>query len=132
MRSNAQLLERCVLMNKVTKVKQSLQKEKWIALIKDCQSSGLTIRAWCEQNNIKEQTYYRNLHKLRAELCEQLPVPATTEDKPVVFQPLQVDSPVANTKAAVIVHMGNTTVEINEGTSRDTIQAVLLALQSAC
>ena len=46
-------------MNKVSQVKSSIRKEKWLSIIKECQSSGMTIRAWCKQNNIKEATYYR-------------------------------------------------------------------------
>ena len=52
-------------MNQVTQVKSELRKERWKQLIQDCQSSGMTIRDWCAQNGIKEQTYYRNLQKLR-------------------------------------------------------------------
>ena len=46
-------------MNKVSQVKSSIRKERWLSIIKECQSSGMTIRAWCKQNNIKEATYYR-------------------------------------------------------------------------
>ncbi len=45
-------------MNKVSQVKSSIHKERWLSIIKECQSSGMTIRAWCKQNNIKEATYY--------------------------------------------------------------------------
>ncbi len=119
-------------MNKVSKVKQSLHKENWISLIKECQSSGMTIRAWCKQNNIKEQTYYRNLHKLRSEICEQLPVPVSEPEKPVTFKPLEVQTPVSDMKAAVIVRVGNATIEINNGASKETVEAVLLALKASC
>lgn len=119
-------------MDKVSKVKQSLHKEKWISLIKECQSSGMTIRAWCKQNNIKEQTYYRNLHKLRSELCEQLPVPISEPEKAVTFKPLEVQTPVPDMKAAVIVRVGNATIEINNGASKETVEAVLLALKASC
>lgn len=119
-------------MNKVTKVKQSLHKEKWIALIKDCQSSGMTIRDWCKQNDIKEQTYYRNLQKLRSEICEQLPVAVSKPEKPVVFQPLQVGTPIPDVKPAVIIRRGDTTIEINSNASKETVEAVLIALTSSC
>ncbi|MEE1007861.1 MAG: hypothetical protein UH963_01790, partial [Agathobacter sp.] len=46
-----------------------------------------------------------------------------------VFKKLEVTTPVENTKAAVVIRLGGATVEVNEGTSQQTIQAVLLALQ---
>lgn len=45
---------------------------------------------------------------------------------------MKVSTPVPDTKAAVIIHLGAATIEINEGTSQETIQAVLLALQVTC
>lgn len=119
-------------MNKVSKVKQSLHKEKWLSIIKECQFSGMTIRAWCQQNNIKEATYYRNLQKLRSEICEQLPIAASEPEKPVVFQPLQVETPIPDVKPAVIIRRGDTTIEINSNAPKETVEAVLIALASSC
>lgn len=119
-------------MNNVSKVKQSIHKENWVFLIKECQSSGMTIRAWCKQNNIKEQTYYRNLHKLRSEICDQLPIPISGPTKPVTFKPLEVQTSVSDRKAAVIVRVGNATIEISNSASKETVEAVLLALKTSC
>ena len=52
--------------------------------------------------------------------------------KPPVFKKLEVTTPIENTKAAVVIRLGGATVEVNEGTSQQTIQAVLLALQGIC
>lgn len=49
-----------------------------------------------------------------------------------MFKQLEVQSPVPNTQAAVIIRLNGATVEVNEGTSQQTIQAVLLALQNVC
>ena len=57
-------------MDQVTRTKKYLKQEEWKALILECQASGVTVKAWCKSNNICEQTYYRNLQKLRAKLCE--------------------------------------------------------------
>lgn len=119
-------------MDQVTKVRKYIKREQWKTLIKDCQSSGMTVTAWCKTNGICEQTYYRNLKILREELCENLPVPINIPEKPVTFKRLEVTAPVPDTKAAVIIRLPNTTLEINEGASQQTVQAVLLALQSVC
>lgn len=46
----------------------------------------------------------------------------------VSFGKLQVNVPACISKAAVTVHMANATVEITEGTSQQTVEAVLRAL----
>ena len=119
-------------MDQVTKVRKYIKREQWKTLIKECQSSGMTVTAWCSLNGICEQTYYRNLKKLREELCENLPAPVDTPEMPVAFKKLEVMSPLSDTKAAVIIRLPNATLEINEGASQQTVQAVLLALQSVC
>ena len=56
-------------MDQVTKVRKYLKREQWLVLISDCQSSGMTVTAWCKQNDICEQTYYRNLKTQWEEAC---------------------------------------------------------------
>lgn len=113
---------------------KQLKLEQWKTLIAECMASGMTVTSWCKANGIVEQTYYRNLKRLRELELEKLPqalIPVP-EEKPVAFKKLEVQTPVANTQAAVIIRLPNATVEIAEGTSQQTIQAVLLALQSVC
>lgn len=118
-------------MDQVTTVRKHMKCEQWKSIITECRSSGMTVTAWCKANGICEQTYYRNLKKLRTEMLESFPVPVPDE-KPVAFKKLKVHTPVSNTQAAVIIRLNGATVEIREGTSQQTIQAVLLALQSVC
>lgn len=121
-------------MDKVTAVRKHLNHEQWKAIITDCRSSGMTTTAWCKANGICEQTYYKHLKKLREEMIESFPslVPTANTEKPAIFKKLEVQTPVPNTQAAVIIRLNGVTVEVNEGTSQQTIQAVLLALQSVC
>ena len=62
---------------------------------------------------------------------KELPVPVP-EEKPVVFKQLEVQTPVAGTQAAVIIRLPFATVEVAEGTSQATVEAVLLALRCLC
>lgn len=117
-------------MDQVTQVKRQFRREQWKQHIAECQASGMTVRNWCKLNNLSEPTYYYYLKQFRQELCESLPVPVTEVPKPVPFTKLEVQTPIENTKAAVIIRLPQATVEINEGASQQTVQAVLLALQS--
>ena len=120
-------------MDQVTKVHRQLKREEWKSIISECRASGMTVKAWCKDHGIIEQTYYRNLKRLREEMLESLPAPIIQDDnKPTVFKKMEVSTPVPDAKAAVIIHLGVATIEINEGISQETIQAVLLALQVTC
>jgi len=119
-------------MDQVTRTRKYLKREEWKSLISECQSSGMTITSWCKSNNICEQTYYRNLQKLRAELCESFPVPVVKPEKPVEFKKLEVKTPLQNMQAAVIIHLPNASLEINNGATQQTVEAVLFALKNIC
>ena len=120
-------------MDQVTKAKVQFRREQWKKLIMECQQSGLPVRTWCTQHGFREQTYYYYLKKIREEELSKLPVPITLEEtKPAVFQKLEVTAPIPDTGAAVIIKLPQATLEIREGTSQQTIQAVLVALQSIC
>ena len=59
-------------------------------------------------------------------------LPVKVPKQPVAFKQLVVKSLVANTWTAVIIHLPQATLEVTEETSQQTIQTVLLALQSVC
>ena len=50
-------------MDQVAKVKRHLKQEQWKALINECQSSKMTVAAWCKVNGICDQTP-QNLWKI--------------------------------------------------------------------
>ena len=56
-------------MDQITKVKKRLKQEQWKPLIKDFQSSKMNVSSLFKANGICEQTYYRNLKRLREYSC---------------------------------------------------------------
>ena len=120
-------------MDQVSLAKNQMRAENWRTLIQACRQSGQTVVSWCEQNNINSKTYYYWLRKLRTQELDgkELPVPVP-EEKPVVFKQLAVQTPVVGTQAAVIIRLPSATVEVAEGTSQATVEAVLLALRCLC
>ena len=102
-------------MEKITLVKQEITAAEWIERIRDCRNSGVTVTEWCKQNGINPQTYYYHLRRLRERICEQVPVPVGQMREPG--------------KTAVTIHSGNLSVEIADGTSSATIEALIRALK---
>lgn len=41
----------------------------WIDTIRQCRSSGLSDRNWCEQNNVPLSTFYYHVRRLRDKAC---------------------------------------------------------------
>lgn len=119
-------------MDQVTQTKRYLRWEQWKSTIAACQSSGMTVKSWCKQNNICQQTYYRNLKKHREEIVETLPAPMGAYEKAVSFHKLEVEGSVCNSQARVFLHLPSATLEICDGSSYQTIEAVLLAWKSIC
>ena len=73
----------------------------------------MTVTAWCK-HGICVQNYYRNLKKLREEVCSSFPVPVQSV-KPTVFKQLQLQQPVLDGNAAVLVHLPYATLEVHNG-----------------
>lgn len=94
------------------------------ALISGCQSSGMTVTAWCKQNGICEQTYYHNFRKLWEEACGSFPAPAQA-GKPAVFKQLQLRQFVSDGNAAVLIYLLYAALEVYNGVGRENLEACL-------
>jgi len=46
--------------------------KQWIKLVQDRDSSGLTIKAYCESIGMAEHSYYHRLRKVREAACGEL------------------------------------------------------------
>ena len=120
-------------MDQVTAIKNHYRVEEWKQLILDYQSSGMKLYEWCESRNVTKDMYYYWLRKIREQACDELAANNPIQKQEVTpFKKLEVMAPVPNTTAAVIIRLNGATIEVNEGTSQHTIQAVLMALQGLC
>lgn len=102
-------------MDKIAVVKREVRHAEWAAQVQECRNSGLTVQQWCDQNGIGIKTYYYRLRKLREDVCQQVPFPIGSVEAPAP-------------RGAVTVHANNMTIEIADGTSDQTIAAVIRAL----
>ena len=118
-------------MDQVTFAKSSYRMEQWKQLILECRKSGLKVDEWCEQNNLSHHAYYYWLRKIRiAALAEQ-----AGGFQPVELKKLQVVNAATGASSSgpsVTVHLPVASLEVREGTSQATVEAVLLALKATC
>jgi thiamine biosynthesis protein ThiC len=103
-------------MDKVTLVKREVQSAAWTEKVKERQSSGMSVVRWCEANGINTKTYYYHLRKIREKAVEQIPVPVGA-------------LPETSAAAVTVQDASGMCVRIADGTSAQTIEAVIHALK---
>ena len=59
----------------IREVKTELRHRKWAEQIQECQSSGMTVTAWCKEKGISQHTYYSRLNVVRKELLKRAGLP---------------------------------------------------------
>lgn len=93
----------------------------WAGRISECRNSGLTVKRWCKENGVGEQTYYKwqkrvfALAKAQHEtrFAEVTPIISGHETVPV----------------AITVHMAGVSADIHNGADPSTVEAVLQILK---
>lgn len=86
-------------------LKHRAKLQEWAARIQDCRSSGLSVRAWCRQEEINAATYYRWERELLA-LAETEPCSSVSA---VRFAELPAPKRVSRNVAerSATLHIGN-------------------------
>ena len=93
---------------------------EWAEQVSACRNSGLSVRAWCQENEVCEQTYYRWQRRLY-ELAQ--------EEREGVFAEI---TPIqrATGHIAVTVQIGSVELAVHNGADAATVEAVLRAVKS--
>lgn len=105
-------------------LKHEVIAERWAALIKERMDSGMTIKEWCRERNVKESQYYYWLKTLRrdeADAAEQDPGAAPFVELPAIFQ----GQAAASGRPAAVIRKGGVSIEITESASPRFIAKIL-------
>lgn len=103
-------------MDKISKVKNNLQLQRWAQMVTNRQSTGMTVAQWCEHEQISKSVYYYRLRKVRESICEQIAVPIA-------------EISAAKKGNVMTISCGEMTVEIGNTASAEVIAAVIRALK---
>jgi len=119
-------------MDIVTETKEDFRLRQWMKIIEECQASNQTVKAWCSQHEIGIKSYYYWLRKIRLKACQSMELQTPAVKREIV--PLRLNSQpfTSSVHPAVTIHFGSASIDIAEGTSQATIEAVLRSLQSVC
>lgn len=58
--------------SKVKSLTAQYRYDRWVGIISERNTSGLSINDWCRQNNVKETFYYYWLKKIRHSIVESI------------------------------------------------------------
>ena len=91
-------------------LKHDVVAERWAMLIKERMESGMTVREWCHDRNIKESRYYYWLRILRQDAVKEKE--HRQQVSPFVELPADICREQVFEPAAAVIRKGNITKEI--------------------
>lgn len=100
----------------IAKNKKQVSISEWKRRIIDCQSSGLSVRKWCTENQISESSYYMHLKGIKESIIEE------NQIIPI--------SNVISSQSTVVIRTGNINIELTEKASPEQLHAIISALKS--
>ena len=102
----------------VLAVRDEYRAQTWAMLIQECNNSGLTKRAFCQQRGISEKSFYYWLRKLRSQMAEAAGP-----------QLVQLDPRVVSNDMLQIQYRG-AELKLPTGVDIDAVAALLRSIQS--
>lgn len=106
----------------VKKISEDIKTQEWITRIKECRDSGLSVRKWCELNNICPATYYIWLRKLRTVAIETGIVKAPS------FVPVPIDSQTTSSPSNLVISKGDVHIDIPTNTDINLVTNLIKVL----
>ena len=108
-------------------LKHRVKLQEWAARIQDCRSSGLSVRAWCRQEEINAATYYRWERELLT-AADQAPCSAVPA---VTFAGLPAPKRGSRNAAerSATLHIGNASLDIYPGCDAEQLRLLLELLR---
>lgn len=107
-------------------LKHRVKLQEWAARIQDCRSSGLSVRAWCRQEEINATTYYRWERELLApaetEPCSSVPAVRFAE-----LPPKQASRNV--TERSATLRIGDASLDVYPGCDAEQLKMLVELLR---
>jgi len=102
--------------------------ELWTARVKDYQTSGERVAAWCERNQVTSHQLYYWMRKVK-DAERQQALPAGGEPKWVA---LAVQDPTRDEAPPIVVKIGGAAVEVRAGFNATVFAEVARTLKALC
>ncbi|MBS5958895.1 MAG: IS66 family insertion sequence element accessory protein TnpB [Clostridiales bacterium] len=124
-------------MDHLTVATDSQKLSLWIERIGECRASNQKVFVWCTAHDVNINSYYYWLRKIKREAFDAIPAERKPKVPTVSSQPSKfAEVPHANanfcSSTAVIIRLGNTTLEIQNGADQETIENTLRTIRHLC
>lgn len=107
-------------------LKHEVTAQRWAALIKERMDSGMTIKEWTRERNIKESQYYYWLKTLRKEEADGMG--QELQASPFVELPAACPGQeFPKERAAAVIRKGDISIEITESATAGFIAKIMEA-----
>lgn len=112
----------------ILEMKRETRLAIWQQHIQDQRSSGLTVRAWCEQNGCSEKSYYYWLRLVRERMLEQVADSTLVQVNPEELVSASIAEAGSSISGSVVIRFGNACIELPEHTDTEAIASLVKAL----
>ena len=114
----------------VQELKFAARMQEWSVRIAECRSSGMSVRAWCKEQGISVQTYYRWEKRFVEKATQQLSLPAPTQAGLLMqINPDTLPSGDADCIGQeIIIRHGESVITLPAGSSAEAIADLVKAL----
>jgi putative transposase len=114
-------------------ITREMRMMQWTPIIQECRNSNMTVKAWCQNNNVNQKQFYYWQRRIREAAYE------TFTDSKVQGKPSFVQLPVASIPqinsgsftADMIIQVGSNRLELSNTTSENLLSMVLSVISNA-
>ena len=114
----------------VTELKREAMLREWSARIAECRNSGKAVKAWCTEQGISAQTYYRWEKRFVEKASQQLSLQASTQSGMLMrVNPDALPSGDVNAiGSGITIRHGESIITLPSGSSAESIADLVKAL----
>ena len=121
----------------VQKLTHEVRLQQWSKTVKECRSSGKSVKSWCDGQNINIKTYYYWQKKVCQATCRELAMnhlqPSTAVNAaPIpVFAEFRKPEPPSG-QLALTIQRDHLEIQIYRGADAVIVETVLQAIRNLC
>ena len=114
----------------VQELKLAARMQEWSTRIAECRSFGMSVRAWCKEQGIATQTYYRWEKRCVTEATQRLSLPAVTQAGMLMrVNPDALPSGDVNAiGSGITIRHGESIITLPAGSSAESVAELVKAL----
>lgn len=116
-------------MDRISQVKTELLMKSWADMVRECRSSGLTVKEWCADNGVNTKTYYYRLKRVRNYLCDNKLADIETDRASGQHDIVPIESIPDNDAQVIKITSGNISIELPTTVQPHLIKAVIEGLK---